>query len=284
MKLDRITFSEALPPGSSLRLAFAKPNSSVKAYLYRYQNQAFTFVNSFTDQYSFTNADQLVTAKATYLVLVVQNRCLDDCTGSLAVSLRFKVDTLIDLLQSSTNFGMGIDSRITFQDNWWSIGCDTTFPVKVSKTSFSSSGQMVPNAMSGCAPPVQDPKDAWNSAPADYTLDGSLNTDGTAISEVVIHIHKKGPSIGYTREDTIDIKVTYVPVDVRGGNYQNSNTYIGYRDPFPLAKAAVELKGTMIWTISAGVDKGKVVISNKIASWDASSGAVIGSFNRKVLP
>jgi hypothetical protein len=148
--------------------------------------------------------------------------------------------------------------------------------VYVSGTGFSSSGK----AMVTCGPPAPD-KDPWNGTPSDYTLDGSLNKDGTMITELTIHIEKKGPASGYVREDKYDIKVTGLPVDLRGGAYQEKTTWVGYQESFPLGYATVELKGTMTWTDP--VEK-RIVMSNKITSWDAFSGTLAASFYRKVVP
>jgi len=182
MHLDRITFSETLPAGAALTLKFAQKDANVFAYLYRYQNQAYNLVDMFSDSYTLYNADQLSAAKAVYLVLVIQGRCLDECTGTLPVSLSFQTAGLLDWILSTKKVDISFDGPLKFTDpkTGKSCGGGSTFgtidmgpssqPIAWGGTTFSA-------AVSG--PGWPDPH--WIVSIA---ATGALNKDGTAITSL----------------------------------------------------------------------------------------------------
>jgi hypothetical protein len=182
MHLDRITFSETLPAGAALTLKFAQKDANVFAYLYRYQNQAYSLVDMFSDSYTLYNADQLAAAKAVYLVLVIQGRCLDECTGTLPVSLSFQTAGLLDWILSTNKVDISFDGPFKFTDpkTGQSCGGGSTFgtidmgpssqPIAWGGTTFSA-------AVSG--PGWPDPY--WHVTIA---ASGALNKDATAITSL----------------------------------------------------------------------------------------------------
>jgi hypothetical protein len=220
LRLDRITFSESLPTGAAFSMKFAQKDANVNAYLYRYQNQAFTLVDMFADSYTLYNADQLAAAKAVYLVLVIQGRCLNECTGTLPVSLSFQTGGLIDWILSTKKISIDYDGPINFTDpktGAWCGGGSVIGTIDMSTSSPAITWKGATFSVAASGPGFPDPTRTVTIA-----VTGSLDKNATTLTSL---------SFQETSSDGVAYNLTTssLPIVVPNGGFTEKSTYFTFR-------------------------------------------------------
>ena len=186
MHLDKITLDESLPAGAELTLKFSQSNPNVTAYVYQYDPKgATTLIDSFTDTVTVPDADKLAAAKATLLVLIVQSRCLNACTGTIPVALTFGAVGPPDWVVLSTNVKADFTGDLNFTDNdtgkW--CGGGTVFGT------VESADGSIPIGWTGLTFRGSAGSVGWPNAnkSVNYTVSGTLDKSATTILSMTFH-------------------------------------------------------------------------------------------------
>jgi len=234
MRLDRITLEETLPVGTQLTIKFAQSHQNVAAYVYRYDLQGTALldvVSVLKDTVVIANADQL--GKTTLLILIVQSRCLDDCTGSLPVSLNIQASGLADWVTSTTRLNVDFRGKFTFRDSggvecrsgvqFGTIDLDAGFvPISWDDLTFTASAS---------GPGWPD-----NSRTVSYILTGTLDKTASVLTTLAF---QETSSTAWNYR----FNVTALPI-ASGVTYSSATKLFRYR--VTGSAAAAQAAGTMV--------------------------------------
>jgi len=225
-------WSSTLDANTPLTLTLTDPSSRAGVHLYRITSNGLEFVRTFTSNYSYQAANQLVQDGATLLAIIYQSRAVAPYTGTTAVSLTAQLgDDILKYLQQVRSVYFSVSSNLMCRQGSTETVCaagvsKSGLDVSFGGTYFSGEGTVPISSF----PPFSPDYDERDNVPLHYKVEGTVNSTGTKIINMTIEFKRTADKTSgnqtYRRTDELVIALVNLPLAYNITSTYNQNSKV----------------------------------------------------------